>query len=172
MTTCDGLSCFTSSSPTGSFDWFSTSPCKNVLMIFAVIVILIVAYYLFLRTSYGDDMVNQDILNKKVIDICALDNCCSMWPVSHYFLFLALGFFFSECWVTIITLGILWEIIEVVAGTLVVGDKWERQALRDGETGDVEYSGSWWAGSGKDIFMDISGFLSGVILADIFNENQ
>lgn len=127
------------------------------------IAVVIGIYWLYLRNTYGNQMVYGDFMNQKVIDIPFFENCCSWWPISHFVLFLILGFLFPNCVLLIITLGIVWELIEVMMGKLVVGDKWQRQPLRQG--GNVEYTQDWWAGSAKDILFNIAGFGVGFLLA-------
>lgn len=156
MEICDATSCSTC-------DGFSCSPCRQPFIFLFIIVLFIAGYYLYLKNSYGTEMASFDFMNKKVINVCQLENCCSWWPISHFILFFILGFLFPHCWAPLIALGILWEIIEVIMGKMVVGDGWKRQATRDGE--NIEYSSNWWQGSFKDIFMDIAGFTVGFALA-------
>ncbi len=147
-------------------DAFTCQPCRKPLIILILVALVIGIYWLYLKNQYGSKMVYGDFMNEKVIDLPFLENCCSWWPISHFILNAILGFFFPQCAVLIIGLGIIWELVEVVMGSLVVGQTWQRQALRS--TASVEYSQNWWAGSFKDIIMNITGFFFGYLLNKIF----
>jgi hypothetical protein len=82
----------------------------------------------------------------------------SWWPISHFLLFLILGFLFPDCGVFIITAGILWEIFESIMAIIQGGPQ---QTVKSGSGNSVEYEFTWWAGSFKDIFMNTTGFFIG-----------
>ncbi|MDB4769413.1 hypothetical protein OAG24_00460 [bacterium] len=134
--------------------------CGGAYKILLIIFMVIVFYFFFLRGSFKEeDIVNNDIFNKKVFDIPWLENCCSVWPISHFVLYFILGILFPDCDVPLISLGILWEGFEMfVASTYGSERQWVR------ENGNVEYSDNWWAGSLKDIFFNIVGFYTGKLL--------
>lgn len=52
----------------------------------------------------------KDILNYRIIKIGK--QCCSYWPISHFVLFLILGYMYPNDFVFFTLLGILWELIE------------------------------------------------------------
>ena len=133
--------------------------CKGAYYILLALPILIVCYWLVMSWIYGYNNVSKkDTLNRKVIDIPWLDNCCSCWPISHFLVFTLLGFMFPNCDVLIIGAGILWEVVEVLFDWFL---QRSHQGMRVGDGSQLEYSGNWWAGSFKDIFADISGFYLG-----------
>lgn len=136
--------------------------CKGPLIIFAIVIAAIVIWWLYLRQTWGDDGVaDHDAMNVKVIDVPYLENCCSWWPISHFILFFILGYFFPECWWELIIFGVLWELFEVVMWLFM---KRGRQSVRNTQSGTIEYSADWWAGSFKDVLMNSIGVLTGVLL--------
>lgn len=140
--------------------YFTCPECHQVYIVFIIVGVLLFLYYLYMRSRYGNDIVENDILNRKVFTIEVLENCCSWWPITHFILFFILGFFFPYCGVLIITMGILWELLEMLMAK--VTGKSVIQPMKDGNR--YEYSENWWAGSMKDIIMNVLGFLVGKVL--------
>lgn len=134
------------------------SECKGLIYIFIIVVILIFIHWIYIRQKYGDKAIWYDTLNVKVVDFPILENCCSWWPLSHFFLFFFLGMLYPKCDIPILTAGIIWELFEVVMGAATAK---ERQPIRDEIKNNVEYSDNWWAGSMKDIVMNFAGFYTG-----------
>lgn len=133
--------------------------CSGAYYILISIVILILLYWLALMLVYGyRNVTKRDMLNKRVITITQVNQCCSWWPISHFILFMILGFLFPTCDVLIIGAGILWEIIEMILYWIL---KTFRQVTQVGANSHLEYSDIWWAGSIKDIIADIFGFYIG-----------
>lgn len=126
--------------------------------LFLLAVVLIIGYWFFMLGAYGTDVkaIMADPLNRIVVDVPIIENCCSWWPISHFILFFIIGVLFPECDVEAITCGVLWELFEVGAH-YAIGK--ERQYVRKQDA--IEYSQSWWAGSFKDIFFNIAGFYLG-----------
>lgn len=144
--------------PTGSFNFLNCNECIGVLIVFFIVAVVIIIYGLYLRIMYKDQptMVKNDLLNQKQFDLPMLENCCSWWPISHFILFSLIGFFFPNCAFIAIVGGILWELLEMFISSLM---KQNRQAIRI-DTG-IEYSENWFAGSTKDIILNIFGFYTG-----------
>lgn len=138
-----------------------TGHCKKTWKVFAVIITMIVLYFIALRLFFTESEVpHNDFMNRKIIDIPQLENCCSWWAVSHFVLFFFLGLVFPQCDVLVISAGILWELVEM--GMAKIFNR-KRQAIR--LTNDsIEYSQNWWAGSTKDIFVNILGFYCGKLM--------
>lgn len=137
--------------------------CSSTYYIVAIIVIVIILKYLYIRFTYGQDQVIvKDTMNVKVFDFPYLENCCSWWPISHFILFAVLGFFFPKCWLLLIGMGILWELFEMAMKSLF---KQKSQPMRLSDQ-HVEYS-DWWSGSWKDIIFNVAGIGVGVGLRKI-----
>jgi len=146
--------------------------CKGVYKIFFLIFIVICFYFIILKLFYktNEQKIQNDILNVKVVDVPFLENCCSWWPISHFILFFILGLLFPQCGLLVISVGIGWEIFETILSYL--GNNSERQAIReDSLSENYEYSHNWWAGSFKDIIMNILGFITGYTLVKLIPLN-
>ena len=135
--------------------------CAGAYMILLIILAMIIFYFFFLNGAFKqENIVHRDFMNLKIFDFPLLENCCSLWPLSHFFVFFILGVLFPDCAIPLITLGVLWEGFEVVAASLY---KKDRQSVR--KSSNIEYSTNWWAGSTKDIVMNIAGFCVGWFVA-------
>lgn len=142
--------------------------CKKAYYTLGFVVLIIVVYFISLRLISISNpelggVTQIDIMNRKVFNFDILENCCSWWPISHFILFFILGVFFPQCWLQILSLGVLWELIEVGLSKVA---KTERQQVTT-KTGDVEYSTNWWAGSTKDIVMNFAGFGCGWLVSKL-----
>lgn len=133
--------------------------CIGVYKIFAIAIVIIVVYWMVLLST--GNVVEHDFMNRIVFDFPQFENCCSMWPLSHFFLFMLIGYLFPDCDVVAIAGGILWEIVEVMAYKVFKNKG--RQAVNRGAR--IEYSKDWWMGSFKDIFFNIAGFYVGKLLS-------
>lgn len=141
-----------------------SSKCSGAYLVLFGIAILIGIYWVIMLLIYGySDMVNHDPLNVKVMDVPMFPRGLSVWPISHYILFLILGILFPHCDIIIIGAGILWEVFEMLLGAFIGSGM--RQPLRQTTTSSVEYRDNWWGGSIQDIVMDIAGFYTGKMLA-------
>jgi len=134
--------------------------CAGVYKIFLFIVIVICIYWVVLRLAYGDDVINNDFMNKMVFSLPGFENCCSWWPISHFILFFIIGLLFPYCGLVAMTGGIIWELIEVFLSTL---QRAPRQGIRT-KGGNVQYSQNWWAGSFKDIIANFAGYYTGKLV--------
>ena len=143
--------------------------CAGAYKILVLTVAMIIFYYFFRYGISGGDVANSDPLNIKLFDFPQLENCCSSWPLSHFILFFALGLLFPDCAVPLLGLGAAWEGFEAICAQLT---KSQRQGIRSGGGGGssskIEYSGSWWAGSFKDIILNCAGFFCGWLLNKLF----
>ncbi len=138
--------------------------CKRSVNWMIGLAVVIVLYFIIL-TTFTKNVISSDMLNTKVFSIPWLENCCSWWPISHVVLYAVLGFFFPDCFVFLMTVGIAWEGMESMAAYFTGR---ERQKLvtpqSEGSTPLVEYSTNWWAGSTKDVLMNLVGFIIGWVL--------
>lgn len=152
----------------GVVEKIKSLPYFGALKILFVIILIIVSYWIFLRLTYASP-VNGDFMNVRIFNVPQLENCCSWWPVSHVVLFGILGALYPEYWLQLLTLGAAWEGIEVILSYLT---RSQRQSIRSSDRSNkIEYSKDWWAGSFKDIIMNILGFIIGAGIAGMFLEN-
>ncbi len=139
--------------------------CNGAMSVLLTVAGLIGLYWIWRKVESkrnGRSVIETDILNKKIVDIDWLDNCCSWWPISHFVLFFFLGVFFPDCDVPVLLAGILWEGVETVLSWTT--DNKNYQAMRTSSKIEVQYSKTWWAGSFKDIIFNFAGFYTGKIL--------
>ena len=143
--------------------------CVNMFKIFAVVVALILCYWLLLLNVHGNEenAVYGDHMNKIVFTLPYLEACCSWWPISHFVLFGMIGFLYPDCDVMAISAGVAWELVEVGVYYAMGAD---RQGVRRAGSERVQYSGNWFNGSFKDIFMNVMGFYLGKFLSrNVYN---
>lgn len=140
--------------------------CGGAYQILLIVFVVIVFYFFFLRGAYEkNNVIHNDFMNLKVFDFDMLENCCSLWPLSHFVLFFVLGMLFPDCGIPLITLGIVWEGFETIVSSVGKEDRqWVRDKRSKGGSKKIEYSENWWAGSMKDILMNITGFVCGYLL--------
>jgi len=145
----------------------SAGACRGIYKLFTVVVIVILFYWFFLLAIKGSnhETAYVDPLNRIVVRVNVLENCCSWWPISHFILFFIIGLLFPRgCDLVAIGGGIVWELFEVCAYYTLNMD---RQAVRSGS--GVQYSGNWWAGSFKDLIFNTMGFYLGKTIAIAFD---
>lgn len=143
--------------------WWRDS--KDGLTFLALVLILLVIYAAFTRIVFKAQQPQYDVLNRKLFHFPLLENCCSLWPISHFIVFLIAGFLSPRAWWLFIIMGAMWELFEVIMGKLTYGESFQRQALRSGVgSSEIEYSSNWWAGSWKDIAFNTVGIGMGVLL--------
>lgn len=162
----------------------SDQDVKGLLRVFGVIILIIIIWFCVLSFISGSGMnpggnVSVDPMNIKLFSMNILngedepfENCCSSWPISHLVLFFVLGLLFPNCDALVIGAGALWEGIECLGGFFsgaIANGKY--QPRKNMETGTVEYAGSWWSGSMKDIIVDIAGFYLGKLCVNILDLN-
>ena len=134
------------------------SYCWKSLYVFLIVAAAIFIYrYAILYPIFGKQkkMIKKDPLNWRVFNMG--EDCCSSWPLSHFALYCLMGYFFPCCDLLIISIGVVWELIETALSYL----------LDDSEPisgKDLQYK-YWWAGSFKDIMFNVLGFYTGKLIA-------
>lgn len=150
--------------------WFcpQCKKCKPMYVMFLISIVLFMLYfYVILQPFFSKEKnaVPHDPMNVKVFDFPLLENCCSWWPISHFFAYLFAGIFFPDCDLAALTIGVVWESFEMFMSVVTGGPR--QPVRRTPKTSKYEYSGNWWAGSFKDIFMNELGFYTGKFLNKI-----
>lgn len=143
--------------------------CYGMLKIFVAIVGIILIYWFLLLSMHENEKgaVYADPMNKIVFNFPYLESCCSWWPISHFILFTFIGFLFPTCDFAAVSAGVCWELTEMAVYYAMGAD---RQGIKRPGSHNVEYSNSWWAGSFKDIFMNIAGFYVGKTLQHLYGK--
>ena len=134
--------------------------CKRPVMIMIVVGVVITVFFFVFNRFFSDCMVKDDPLNKEIFKIGSYS--FSWWPVTHLILFAILGFFYSECWLMIMVLGIVWELFEYSAGWIFPN---RRRKFVTGK--GVQYNDKWWAPNVFDPIFNAIGFLIGWSLSKL-----
>lgn len=87
----------------------------------------------------------------------------SWWPISHIILYFILGYLFPNCWLPIMLMGILWEIVEYIAGLIFV----HRRKIVTSK--GLQYNDKWWSSNLFDPLFNAFGFVAGVLAAKIIH---
>ena len=138
---------------------------KNLYVTLISLGASIIVYYNCLKAIYKDKLVENEPLNKKVINAPILGkNCCSWWPISHFVAFTIFAFIWPQYWHHLFALGVAWEGVEWLLKYLMTpkGEELKFKRTRT-ENGSVEYE-QWWSSSSKDILFNGAGILLGLLL--------
>lgn len=138
---------------------------KNLYITLISLGASIIVYYNCLKAIYKEKLVENEPLNKKVINAPILGkNCCSWWPISHFVAFTIFAFIWPQYWHHLFALGVAWEGVEWLLKYLMTpkGEELKFKRTRV-ENGSVEYE-QWWSSSSKDILFNGAGILLGLLL--------
>ena len=138
---------------------------KNLYMTLIGLGLSIIIYYNILKKVYKDKMVENEPLNKKVINAPMLGkNCCSWWPLSHFIAFTVFAYIWPQYWQHLFALGVAWEGVEWVLKYIMTpkGEELKFKRTRT-SSGQVEYE-QWWSSSSKDILFNGAGILLGLLI--------
>ena len=138
---------------------------KNLYMTLIGLGLSIIIYYNILKKVYKDKMVENEPLNKKVINAPMLGkNCCSWWPLSHFIAFTVFAYIWPQYWHHLFALGVAWEGVEWVLKYIMTpkGEELKFKRTRT-SSGQVEYE-QWWSSSSKDILFNGTGILLGLLI--------
>lgn len=139
----------------GAWDW-------KVFLGILAIYLLILACIIYDAATGSFDKVETDTWNKCVIKTWWFgDDCISMWPISHFLLYLAIGLVLPEKYYKyFIVAGVLWEIGEYIGGECLPKDKREFNRNVDGNR---QYK-QWLTGKFGDIVANLLGLSLGFAL--------
>jgi len=125
--------------------------CKTPIIVIIIIgVVIAIGYFLYVY-AFSQNIIHTDPFNKSWFSVGPIQ--FGFWPLSHFILYLILGFLFPECWLILMILGIIWEGIEFLTGVLLEKEQKHRN--------DVLYSGKWWRGNLYDPLFNGLGLLTG-----------
>lgn len=80
---------------------------------------IVVGYVTMLFYVFGVNGVSLDPLNKNIIRLPLLNWHYSFWPISHYIFYTFLGYHYPQFVFIFLIIGIIWEIIEFIAGKVI-----------------------------------------------------
>lgn len=127
------------------------SKCYKAIIILLIVGMIIIISYI-ISICKGVNKIQSDTLGMSIVDLCVTS--FTIWSLSHFILYFILGYYFPNCGCIIISIGIIWEIIEESLGYVFPKINVKQQ------NGLVE-SVRWWKGSVFDIIVDILGFYLG-----------
>jgi hypothetical protein len=152
---------------------------KKTFPIYAITLIIIVVYYVVIRTTHkGQPYGEVDILNKNIFTIeeplrGALkkitpdifkdewDTPFGWWAISHIVLYAVFGFMYPQCFCFVFFIGIGFEVLESLFGIFLPSDV-KKTTMKDGK-----YINKWWIGAYSDIFMNLFGLLIGLFFGKV-----
>jgi len=133
---------------------------KKLGKIFILIVTAIIFYSILLSLlnmpKYLDPML-------KSFTNSYMKKYLSGWSISHFILFLFIGYYYSNCFIVAMLYGILWEIFEYV-----VGEFFPMLFPTLAYQIDPTWT-DWYYGRFEDIIMNFLGFIVGKMIRIMFN---
>jgi hypothetical protein len=134
----------------------------------ALIVLAIIVLYHFVVNNLLPN--HEDFLNRKVLDINLFgENGISWWPITHFIFFFVLGVLFPKCWLVIIFIAVLFEVIEETGchfHRLWTGKKYQVEL----DPQKYQYHHYWMCGTLTDIFADMLGMICGIGLGKLLGK--
>ena len=135
---------------------FDKNPCMNLriqyllyIYIFIALGIVMIPTLLKMTKSHNEFKKYHHAATDTVITIgkCKLD----WWSVTHFMLYIILGFAFPHYWKLLLICSISWELLEYFTGCLEKSIKDEKDII-------------YWCGKWSDLFVNTSGFIVGLII--------
>jgi hypothetical protein len=100
-----------------------------------------------------------DLLNKNIFNIQI-----SGWSYSHFIFYAVLGYYYPHKIKHLFIIGITWEIIEYITGTVISSPQNNIDKIL---SHGLKYSDKWWGGCASDLIYNYLGLLVGSHLAKI-----
>jgi len=138
----------------------SLKSCKWAFAILLLAALLIVIHFVHMKLT-KKDVIKDDFMNQGVFTVNG--NTWSWWPISHFILYFILGFFFPQCFLLLMVIGVAFEMLETFVGYLT-----RKKNDSGAKAAGVEYSENWWAGSVRDIFVNALGFIAGAAFGFLY----
>lgn len=141
--------------------------CKPIFLIFLIAASLIFMNWFRLMIQHESTSISQyDPMNVEVLRIEGM-NVLSLWPIMHFVLFTIITFLYPDCWVLILTTGIVWELFEVLCSKIFNYGYQPHRTNQASKT--LEYQSGYWAGSWRDIIMNSLGVLFGYWARQVYD---
>lgn len=136
---------------------------RRGIVILLIVTALWLINFMIIKSS-GKDIMNVNAFETDVFQCPFGEKCCSYWVVSHFIMYVFLGYYAPNCWVAWIILGVVWECLEWCVGKF----KPQKGPTVPGtEYGDSNGNG-WCQGSYKDIVFNLAGLLFGMTMNSMF----
>jgi hypothetical protein len=136
----------------------------------AFLLCMIVAIFRYIT---GNDIMSLTVFKSKTLgDMTGEKGVYSLWPISHFILYVFLGYLSPSWWWLWICLGIGWEFFEYSCGLLVrklqskegtsnLGQKAEKMFM-------PQYGEEWVSGCQSDVLFNISGLVIGLMMSKLY----
>jgi len=139
----------------------------------ALALCLIVAIFRYITSI---DVMSLTVFKSKTLgDMTGEDGVYSLWPISHFILYVFLGFLAPSWWWLWISIGIGWEIFEYYCGQLVKGLQTKKGTFKIAKKAEKmfmpQYGEEWVSGTKSDVLFNVAGLALGILLSKISSPN-
>ena len=141
--------------------------CKNCIFAIVILIVLVLVIGLYggvMRLLFKDNIIFKDFMNIRVFNMG--ENCCSLWPISHFILYMILAFLFPNCITILFLIGVMWEFIEMT------GDNVISRFNTAKHSGNTQYSSNWVEGNFKDVVFNSAGLAVGYALRKLYDKKE
>jgi len=144
-------------------------PCKYYTYYAGLCLVIILCYFIYLtggnvtNADHSADAAENDVMNVTVFTV--FKEAINGWSISHIMFYIGAGFLFPNCWKMFIILGILWELLECIVGTMYKSGLTESSEINNDKAYQVFWEGRW-----SDLVMNTIGFIIGFILRVILEK--
>ena len=149
---------------------------KKGIVVYTVTLCLCAIVAIF-RYVTGKDVMSPTVFKSKILGAMTGEpGVYSIWPISHFVLYVFLGYLAPKWWWLWILVGVSWEIFEYICGLLVrklqssditatLGKKAEKMFM-------PQYGSEWVSGARSDIIFNIMGLVIGLLLTKICKKDK
>lgn len=135
------------------------------ITVFFVLCIIWFVYQIFRAAAKGPDVSVSEVDQLNQIQFHIGDMAISWWPVTHFLMYLILGFLFPNYWPVFVLVGIAWELFEYGVGKTMASFP-DATPKRFDRVMNVEYE-TWIQGNWKDVLFNTAGLVVGVGLRSL-----
>jgi hypothetical protein len=146
---------------------------KSGIAVYFMVIILGIIYALLAHFYKCDFMETTTVIKSHLLGnlFCENGNYC-LWPVSHFIMYLMLGYIAPNYWWLWLLTGISWELLEAIIGRIIQniynkGLNNDSVVLKDNN--NLQYTSKWMCGMKSDILFNSMGLLIGLTIAKIAN---
>lgn len=148
-----------------------TKQLKKGALSYAIALFLcsIVAIFRYITSI---DIMSLTVFRSKILgDMTGENGVYSLWPISHFILYLFLGYLAPSWWWLWICIGIGWELFEYGCGQLVKSLQSKAGTSKLGKRAEKmfmpQYGDEWVSGTRSDIIFNITGLFIGIMLSKL-----
>ncbi len=149
--------------------------CKIAIWAYVISFVAIVISGVYNAITHSDIFGDTVFESKWLGKLCGEEGVYSVYPCTHFLLYVIIGFFCPQYWVFWIILGIIWELIELAIGTAVrVMPKLDVKTVlsklsKSEDENKTQYQKEWLTGKTSDIIFNVSGLITGIVAQAIVN---